>query len=314
MRHAALGTLVLALSTVAASAGDPPPAPAKEPEDLDARIDAALAAPPAERASHARALAADASAAIARLLERFAPRPPAVDLGVDRGRGVALGIRFVAATEQALREALGIDAGDVEAFHTLEPSQVERLLDRIEVAEDTEQISATEVTVFDRQKTTIEVLDRLSYVSDFEVEVGQDAVVANPLVATETEGLRIDVRPTLSADGSLVTLETDVTSLAVARPIAEETQTLAGTEVRVQRPEVHSARRTRTFTVPLEMPTLWSVPRPACADASAKPVWVFVRATPAAIETRFLEEGDVEVILPRTSVDPPPELPPPGGR
>jgi hypothetical protein len=321
MRRPVRLLVLLALSPVVAFAGDPrPPAP-KVPDDLDARIDAALAAPAAERAAHAARLAADAPAAIARLLDRLKPAAVPAEPATASSRGVTLDVRFVLASEENLRSALGLSSDSIGLFHPLESTQVDRLLDEVETNDAIQQMRAARLTLHDRQRMTAQVVNELSYISGFEVEVAQDSFIADPVVSTLAEGLHLDLRPVLSADGAYLTIETEVESLAVARPIAVEEVTLATgkttTKVQVQRPETYSTEVKRTITVPLGGHVLWRAPRPACVDASEKPVWLILTATSvdlADVEVVLTPTGPPEVVVPGKEGEAPPELPPAGGK
>jgi hypothetical protein len=323
MRRPARLLALLALSPVVAFAGDPCPIAPKAPDDLDARIDAALAASAAERAAHAARLAADGPAAIARLLDRLKPAAVPAEPVAASSRGLTLDVRFVTATEESLRGAVDLPSETIGLFRTLESAQVDKLLDQVEHGEAITQYRAAQLTLYDRQRATAQVVNQLSYISDFEVEVAQDSFIADPVVATLAEGLLLDLRPVLSADGAFVTLETEVKALSVARPIAVEEVALAAgkttTKVQVQRPETHSAEVKRTITVPLGAHVLWRAPRPDSVGANEKPVWLLVTATAAELsagpDVRTEEPAPpepAEVIQPKTDGESPPELPPPG--
>ena len=51
------------------------------------------------------------------------------------------------------------------------------------------------------------VASQIAYVRDFDIEIAQDAAIADPVVGTFQDGIALDVRPTISADRKYITLE-----------------------------------------------------------------------------------------------------------
>lgn len=127
----------------------------------------------------------------------------------------------------------------------------EAILRAVSKSSTSEVIHAPNLTVYNGQRAHINVLNHISYVKDFEVEIAQGAVIADPIVAILRNGPQLDVRPVVSSDRRFVTMEVRPTLLDLVLPIQIFRTSLAvGNEVELQLPEMHIQRLRTTVTIP----------------------------------------------------------------
>lgn len=121
-----------------------------------------------------------------------------------------------------------------------------RKTDRINV------VTAPKLTAFNTQRANISVLNQVAYIRDFDVEVAQNAFIADPLIGYIQDGVVLDVRPIVSSDKKYITLELrpQVAELE-ARPIPTFTSTLSGmATVVLEIPSIRLQSVETTVTVP----------------------------------------------------------------
>jgi general secretion pathway protein D len=136
-------------------------------------------------------------------------------------------------------------------FTFIDDTIAEAILRAVQKTSTTEVIHAPNLTVFNGQRAHINVLNHISYVKDFEVEIAQGAVIADPIVAVLRDGPTLDVRPVVSSDRRFVTMEVRPTLLNLIEPIAVFRTSLAvGNEVELQLPEMQIQRLRTTVTIP----------------------------------------------------------------
>jgi len=136
-------------------------------------------------------------------------------------------------------------------FTYIDDTIAEAILRAVQKTSTTEVIHAPNLTVFNGQRAHINVLNHISYVKDFEVEIAQGAVIADPIVAVLRDGPTLDVRPVVSSDKRFVTMEVRPTLLDLVEPIATFRTSLAvGNEVELQLPEMRIQRLRTTVTIP----------------------------------------------------------------
>ncbi len=136
-------------------------------------------------------------------------------------------------------------------FTFIDDTISEAILRAVQKTSTSEVIHAPNLTVFNGQRAHINVLNHISYVKDFEVEIAQGAVIADPIVAVLRDGPTLDVRPVVSSDRRFVTMEVRPTLLDLLEPIATFRTSLAvGNEVELQLPEMQIQRLRTTVTIP----------------------------------------------------------------
>lgn len=138
----------------------------------------------------------------------------------------------------------------------LDDTQIEVILRAVEKTERIQQITASRITVYNTQRANISVLNQVSYVQDYEVEIAQASNIANPVIQTIQDGVVLDVRPVVSADLRFVTLELRPTVALLTRPIATFSTSLASGPVMaaapvvIQIPELSVSRVRTTVVMP----------------------------------------------------------------
>jgi len=117
---------------------------------------------------------------------------------------------------------------------------------------DTRTLTAPRITVHNTQRANITVVNQLSYIQDFDVEVAQTSFIADPIVGIIQDGLTLDVRPTVSHDRRYITLELQPTVADLVEPIPTFATTLASsfTSVIIQLPELRLQQARTTVRLP----------------------------------------------------------------
>ncbi|MEM8883002.1 MAG: hypothetical protein AAGD14_02945 [Planctomycetota bacterium] len=92
------------------------------------------------------------------------------------------------------------------------------------------ELTAPSLTVYNTQRANLTVVNQISFVQDFDVEVAQTSFIADPVIGVVQDGLTLDVRPTVSNDRQYITMELRPTVAELQTPIATF-QTLLGAAV-----------------------------------------------------------------------------------
>jgi type II secretory pathway component GspD/PulD (secretin) len=126
------------------------------------------------------------------------------------------------------------------------------LLRAVEKSLDATLVNAPRLTIYNRQRANLSIVNQVSYVKDYDVEVAQTAFIADPLVDVVQDGLTLDVKPTVSYDRKYVQLELQPTVATLLRPIRTFETNLSGltTPVIIELPEVITRSAATTVTVP----------------------------------------------------------------
>jgi type II secretory pathway component GspD/PulD (secretin) len=133
----------------------------------------------------------------------------------------------------------------------IEDTQVEAILRAVQKYERVNTVTAPKLVVSNTQRAHLQVINHVSYIKDFDVEIAQAAVIADPIVDVVKEGVILDVRPTVSNDRRFVTLELRPTVATLVRPIRRFTTTLGvGTAVTFEVPELKKQQIKTTVVMP----------------------------------------------------------------
>lgn len=150
-------------------------------------------------------------------------------------------------------------SGGLSFQHTfLDDTQLEVILRAVEKSERIQEITAPRITVYNTQRANISMLNQVSYVQDYEVEIAQASNIANPVIQTIQDGIVLDVRPVVSADRRFVQLELRPTVAVLQRPIPTFATSLsagpvgANAPVIIQLPELEVSRVRTTVSMPDE--------------------------------------------------------------
>ena len=148
------------------------------------------------------------------------------------------------------REFQATGGANIE-FTYLDDTLVEAVLRAVQKSKLSQIVTANNLTVFNGQRAHITVQDHITYVKDFEVEIAQGAVIADPIVDVIRDGTILDVRPVVSSDRRFVTMEVRPTVMDLQEPIPLFRTSLAiGNEVELQLPELRIQRVRTTVTIP----------------------------------------------------------------
>lgn len=133
----------------------------------------------------------------------------------------------------------------------LDDAEVEAVLRAVSKQERSETIEAPRLLIYNNTRASMHVLNQISYIKDFEVEIAQAAGVANPVIGTVYDGVALDVRPVVDSDLKFITMELRPTVMTLQLPIPNFTTTLGvGQPISIQLPEVSLQRVRTTVTLP----------------------------------------------------------------
>ena len=182
------------------------------------------------------------------------PLPPSLILPPrpEPGTVVNLEVRFLQMEAETARRWSGNEAADGRVHsRAVSLEDVEKILVAMEKGSDVQTVTASRITVYDRQKATVQVMNQVSYVKEFQVERSEGSMVANPVIATLAEGLSLDLQPTIAAEGKRIDLEFEVSVRRLAKPMEEVTLVLeeGKPSVKVSRPEVDVRGWSKTLPV-----------------------------------------------------------------
>ncbi|TAH35006.1 MAG: hypothetical protein EYC70_14545 [Planctomycetota bacterium] len=152
----------------------------------------------------------------------------------------------------AYGDRLTPEGGLTMGFTFLDDTQYAFILRAVEKSNRAQELTSSTVSVQNTMRSFITVLNQVTYVQDMDVEVAQAALIADPQVGVLSDGIVLDVRPTISHDRKYITLELRPTVATLLRPIPEFTSSLAGltTPVTLQLPELQVSSANTTVRVP----------------------------------------------------------------
>jgi type II secretory pathway component GspD/PulD (secretin) len=119
--------------------------------------------------------------------------------------------------------------------------QFQLVLNALEKHLNATVLVAPRLSAFNTQRADLTVVNQVAYVRDFTITTAASAAIADPVVDRISDGLVLDVKPTVSNDRRFVTIELQPTIAELARPIPTFTTTLGGansTPVTIQLPEL----------------------------------------------------------------------------
>jgi len=134
----------------------------------------------------------------------------------------------------------------------LDDTEVNAVLRAVEKTDKATVLTAPVLTAYDTQRSSIHVINQITYIEDYEVEVAQTAFIADPVVGVIQDGIVFDVRPTVSNDRKYVTLELEPTVADLKLPIPTFTTNLGGLSfpVTIEIPELTVSRAGTRVIVP----------------------------------------------------------------
>jgi Flp pilus assembly secretin CpaC/tetratricopeptide (TPR) repeat protein len=143
-----------------------------------------------------------------------------------------------------------LGTGGMSLQHTfLDDIQMEVILRAVQKSERVQQITASKITVYNTQRATVEVLNKVAYVADYDVEIAQASNIANPIIKNAIDGVVLDVKPVVSANRRFITLELRPTVAVLTRPIPTFSTSLASGPVTASAPVVIQIPRLQKSSV-----------------------------------------------------------------
>jgi type II secretory pathway component GspD/PulD (secretin) len=151
-----------------------------------------------------------------------------------------------------LGDLLSTIGGGAFQFAILDDEQVNIVMTAVQKSKNAFEISSPVVSVYNTQRAFVTVVNQVSFVQGFDVDVANAAFIADPNIGVVQEGIVLDVRPTISFDRKYVTLDVQTTVAALTRPIRTITTNLGGlsTPVTFALPQLDVQDAQTTVVVP----------------------------------------------------------------
>jgi len=177
--------------------------------------------------------------------------PPSSGAFLDEGDSGDLKARTENFFTSALGSSLSNIGGLTAQWQFIDDLQASMILTLVEKSENVELINDQMLSVHNTQRAHVTVINQQAYVQDFDVEVAQFQAVADPVVNVLTEGIVLDVRPTIQHNRRYLTLEIQPTVAQVVS-LTDFSTTLAGQTAAVtfQLPELEVQSVFTTAVVP----------------------------------------------------------------
>jgi len=154
--------------------------------------------------------------------------------------------------DSAIGSILSTTGGGSFQFAVLKHNQFNMVVKAVEKSANATEVMAPELTVFNTERAYVSVINEVSFLQDFDVDVANTAFIANPTIGVLQEGVVLDVKPTISYDRKFVTLDVRASVATLERPIPTFTTTLGGfsTAVTFQLPRLEVQNANTTVIVP----------------------------------------------------------------
>ena len=151
-----------------------------------------------------------------------------------------------------LGRVLSPTGGLTAGWTLIDDTQINMILRAVEKRQDSEVVNSQILSVVNRGRGHVAVINQTAYVRDFDVEVAQAAFIADPKVDVIQDGIVLDVNPIIQNDRKYITLNLNPTVAELQRPIPTFTTSLAGSTlpVTVQLPNLTVTNFSTTVKVP----------------------------------------------------------------
>jgi general secretion pathway protein D len=153
--------------------------------------------------------------------------------------------------ERALGGVLSNLGGATFTLSYLDDTEIAAIVKAVEKKQRGRTLTAPTVTVYNTQRANVTVVNQLSYIQDFDVEVAQTSSIADPIIGVIQDGITLDVRPTVSNDRRYITLELQPTVAKLVEPIPTFSTTLGSSfSPVIQLPELRVQQARTTVRIP----------------------------------------------------------------
>lgn len=151
-----------------------------------------------------------------------------------------------------LGRVLSPTGGLTAGWTLIDDSQLNMILKAVEKRQDGEVVNSQILSVVNKGRGHVAVINQTTYVRDFDVEVAQAAFIADPKVDVVQDGIVLDVQPTILNDRKYIILNLSPTVAELQRPIPTFTTSLAGSTlpVTLQLPNLTVTNFATTVKVP----------------------------------------------------------------
>jgi tetratricopeptide (TPR) repeat protein len=147
---------------------------------------------------------------------------------------------------------LGVAGGLAMQLSFIDDVQYSLIMTAVRKDERAQELTSVMLSTQNTERAYAAMLNQITYIQDFDVEVALASFIADPVIGVISDGIVLDVRPTIAQDRKTVSLELRPTIATILRPIAEFTSSLAGltTPITIQLPELQVASVKTTVVVP----------------------------------------------------------------
>ncbi len=147
---------------------------------------------------------------------------------------------------------LGVAGGLAMQLSFIDDVQYSLIMNAVRKDERAQELTSIMLSTQNTERAYASMLNQITYIQDFDVEVALASFIADPVIGVISDGIVLDVRPTIAQDRKTVSLELRPTIATIKRPIAEFTSSLAGltTPITIQLPELQVASVNTTVVVP----------------------------------------------------------------
>jgi type II secretory pathway component GspD/PulD (secretin) len=151
-----------------------------------------------------------------------------------------------------LSRVLSPSGGLTAGWTLLDDTQLNMILRAVEKQQDIEVVNSQILSVLNRERGHVAVINQTAYVRDFDVEVAQASFIADPKVDVIQDGIVLDVQPVIQHDRKYIILNLNPTVAELTRPIPTFTTSLAGSTlpVTLQLPNLVVTNFSTTVKVP----------------------------------------------------------------
>jgi general secretion pathway protein D len=180
-------------------------------------------------------------------------QPPSSGIFFNDGTDGDLRARTEGLFDRGLGSELSSTGGMSLQYTLLDDTALNLVFHAVAKSRRATLLTAPKLTAFNTQRANITVVNQISYVKDYEVEVAQAAGIADPIMDVIQDGLVLDVKPTVSNDRKYITLELRPTVATLIRPIPTFSTTLGmigSTTVTLHTPELVVQKAQATVRIP----------------------------------------------------------------
>ncbi len=180
-------------------------------------------------------------------------QPPSAGIFFNENSDGDLRARTEGMFDKGLGSVLTSTGGMSLQYSLLDDAELNLVFHAVAKSKRATLLTAPKLTAFNTQRANITVVNQISYVKDYDVEVAQAAGIADPIMGVIQDGLVLDVKPTVSNDRKYITLELRPTIATLIRPMPTFSTTLGmvgSTSVTLHIPELVVQKAQATVRIP----------------------------------------------------------------